>query len=188
MKLKIGIIKLVLALLLAISSNTSAYDSNEDGVTTLTDAITSINEPRLKETIHTLQILVGMNPSSDLYFSRSDSGNIVTDIETGLMWQDSYPRFKTEEGGILYCNDFELDGFNDWRLPAFSELQSFFKDIYTDTSFDLRYWGTFSGCTAAVAIGGYVKTPVGAETYDGEVGDRINFSGGAAARCVRTTP
>ncbi len=188
MKQKIGVIELIFLILLSTSTNISAYDTNADGVDTLSDAIISINELRLKESIHTLQILNGMNPSPNLYFSRSDSGNIVTDLETNLMWQDSYPRFKTEEEGILHCNDFELDGYDDWRLPDFDELQSFFKDIYNDTSFELRYWGTFSGCTAAVAIDGYVKTPVGAERYGGEVGDRIYFSGGAAARCVRTTP
>ncbi len=168
--------------------NISAYDSDTDGITTLADAVISVKEPRLMETIHTLQVLTGMNPSPDVYFSRSTSGNIVTELTTGIMWQDSSPRFKTEAEGILYCNEFVLDGYDDWQLPAFAELQNFFKGVHDDTIFDLRYWRTFSGCTAAVAIGGYVKTPVGAERYGGEVGDRINFTGGAAARCIRVAP
>ena len=134
-----------------------------------------------KETIHTLQVLTGTNPSPDLYFSRSMSGHLVTDLSEELIWQDYSLAFKTEEQGIAYCNDSLLDGYDDWRLPTFQELQIFFKGVDKDTSFDLNFWGTFSYCTASVAFGGYVKTPYGTEVYGGEVGDRINFSGGAAA-------
>lgn len=188
MKLKIHLISLIVIILLGKPFNISAYDSDTDGIATMGDATLSLKESHLKETIHTLQVLTGMSPSPDVYFSRSESGNIVTELTTGIMWQDTSPRFKTESEGIIHCNDFTLDGYDDWQLPTFDELQTFFKGVHEDTSFDLRYWGTFSGCTAAVAIGGYVKTPVGAERYGGEVGDRINFTGGAAARCIRVAP
>lgn len=118
-------------------------------------------------------------------FERSTSGNIVTDTKTNLMWQDASLAFKEEADGILYCDQKSLDGYNDWRLPTLSEIQDFFRRVYADPDFDLNNWGTFSRCTANVAMGGYVKTPVGAETYGGNTGDTINFSGGAAARCVR---
>ena len=118
-------------------------------------------------------------------FERSISGHIVTDTKTHLMWQDYSLRFKDEEGGITYCEQQSLDNYNDWRLPTLSEIQDFFRRVYADPDFDLNHWGTFSGCTANVAIGGYVKTIVGAERYGGSPGDTINFSGGAAARCVR---
>lgn len=118
-------------------------------------------------------------------FERSTTGNIVTDTKTNLMWQDSSLSFKDEAGGISYCDQKSLDGYDDWRLPILSEIQDFFRGVYSDPDFDLNNWGTFSGCTANVAIGGYVKTPVGAERYGGDTGDTINFSGGAGARCVR---
>jgi len=109
----------------------------------------------------------------------------VTDLTTNLMWQDSPLAFKDEAAGITHCDQFSLDGLDDWRLPTFAELQNFFKKVDADQNFDLQHWGTFSGCKASVAIGGYVKTPAGAAQYGGSVGDGINFSGGAAARCVR---
>ncbi len=118
-------------------------------------------------------------------FERSSSGNIVTDNTTQLMWQDSPLAFRDEAGGILYCNEKSFDGYQDWRLPTFSELQDFFKRVSADHEFDLNYWGTFEYCTASVAIGGYVRTPYGAKKNGGETGDSINFRGGAAARCVR---
>jgi uncharacterized protein YkwD len=118
-------------------------------------------------------------------FERSQSGNRVTDLDTGLQWQDTRPGFKTEAEGITYCNDKTIDGLDDWRLPDFDELQTFFRAVDATPAFDLDFWGTTDGCTASVAIGGYVLTPAGADRYNGETGDRINFSGGAAARCVR---
>lgn len=118
-------------------------------------------------------------------FERSSSGHTVTDNITNLMWQDYSLRFKNEADGISYCEQLSLDNYTDWRLPILSEIQDFFRRVYADPNFDLNHWGTFSGCTANVAIGGYVKTIVGAEKYGGSPGDTINFSGGAAARCVR---
>ncbi len=135
-----------------------------------------------------LQVLSGINPSPELYFARSGNGHLVTDLTEGLMWQDYSLAFKTEADGIFYCDTSVLDNYDDWRFPTFQELQTFFKAVNRDTSFDLNHWGTFPGCTASVAIGGYVKTPQGAIVYGGEVGDRIYFGGGAAARCVRAIP
>lgn len=188
--LKFNVISAVFICLLFISpaSHSLAYDTDNDGVDTLADSILALEELRLKESVHTLQVLIGLNPSSELYFARSNSGNIVTDLSTGLMWQDSRPVFGTEAEGIDHCSSFVLDGFDDWKMPTFEELQNFFKDVHQDSSFDLRYWGSFTYCTAAISIGGYVKTPYGAASYGGEVGDQINFSGGAAVRCVRSVP
>jgi hypothetical protein len=119
-------------------------------------------------------------------YTRSSSGNIVTDNVTSLDWQDYYIRFMTSEAdAIAYCEEMSLDGYDDWRFPDFSELQLFFKGVAADQDFDLRYWGSFDRCTASIAVGGYVKTPYGAEVYGGNTGDKINFSGGAAAHCVR---
>jgi hypothetical protein len=175
-------------IILSQASHSLAYDSDNDGVDTLADTILALEEQRLKESVHTLLVLTGQNPSSELYFTRSNSGNIVTDLSTSLMWQDSRPVFGTEADGVAHCSSFGLDGFDDWRMPTFEELQNFFKDVDQDGSFDLRYWGSFTYCTAAISIGGYVKTPYGTDRYGGEVGDQINFSGGAAVRCVRSEP
>ena len=186
--LKFTVIPAAFICLIFISpaSHSLAYDTDNNGVDTLADSILALEEQRLKESVHTLQVLIGLNPTSELYFARSNSGNIVTDLSTGLMWQDSRPVFGNEAEGLESCSSFGLDGFDDWRMPTFEELQNFFKDVDQDSSFDLRYWGSFTYCTAAISIGGYVKTPYGAASYGGEVGDQINFSGGAAVRCVRS--
>jgi hypothetical protein len=50
----------------------------------------------------------------------------VTDCDTGLMWQrDSSPIAPVNYyTGSSYCNDLELGGHDDWRLPTLSEMQS----------------------------------------------------------------
>ena len=118
-------------------------------------------------------------------FSRSASGHLVTDTDTGLTWQDYHNYGEGRGGAVTYCNDFSMDGYNDWRFPTFTELQNFFKGVAADTGFDLNYWGSFAGCTACIANDGYVKTPYGAQQYGGSAGDRIYFSGHAAVYCVR---
>ncbi len=178
----------VLTFILCLTGICFAYDSDGDGRDTLEDAVLAIEQHTLKETIHTLQVLTGMSPPSGLYFTRSVNNHLVTDVSRQLMWQDYSLVFGTQSQGITYCNQSELDGYEDWRLPDFLELQQFFKAVDRDYTFDLNFWGTFPGCTAAVAIGGYARTPHGAEIYGGEVGDQINFSGGAAVRCVRNIP
>ncbi|MGK5093651.1 DUF1566 domain-containing protein [Deltaproteobacteria bacterium TL4] len=47
----------------------------------------------------------------------------VTDNQTGLMWQDNdYTGLHNWNDAISYCDNLNLDGYSDWRLPSLSEL------------------------------------------------------------------
>jgi len=50
---------------------------------------------------------------------------IVVDKNTNLMWQDNidteYVK-KTWEDAKQYCEDLELDGYDDWFLPTVEQL------------------------------------------------------------------
>jgi len=48
----------------------------------------------------------------------------VTDILTGLMWQQETGVFMDWESALNYCETLTLAGYNDWRLPDINELQS----------------------------------------------------------------
>lgn len=55
--------------------------------------------------------------------------DVVTDNLTGLMWQKAPSCIyatdqKTWVDALNYCNDLELGGFTDWRLPNHKELLS----------------------------------------------------------------
>jgi hypothetical protein len=88
-------------------------------------------------------------------FSRNANG-IVTDSRTNLEWQDDYSDNSNSikgaiwQGAIDYCENLNLDGNSDWRLPNLNELTSLVDDtIYsppidslfqnTNTS---RYWSS----------------------------------------------
>jgi len=57
-----------------------------------------------------------------------DNGDgTVTDIETGLMWvrnANSPHRSMNWEDAMKYCEEINLQGFQDWRLPSKSDFLS----------------------------------------------------------------
>lgn len=61
-----------------------------------------------------------INPPS---FINNGDGTI-TDIVTGLMWQQSDSGEMTIENAITYCDNLDLAGFSDWRLPTKQESMS----------------------------------------------------------------
>lgn len=60
-----------------------------------------------------------------LNYTISESGKITTDNNTKLMWERDASRiWMTAVEGEEYCNDLNLDGYDDWRFPLMKELQS----------------------------------------------------------------
>ena len=49
---------------------------------------------------------------------------IVTDTETGLVWQKTYVSGKTWQKALSYCESLTYAGYSDWRLPNKNELAS----------------------------------------------------------------
>lgn len=55
----------------------------------------------------------------------TDNGDgTITDNVTGLMWQQDPGEKMTWEEAVESLNDFELAGYDDWRLPTIKELYS----------------------------------------------------------------
>jgi len=54
-----------------------------------------------------------------------DNGDgTVTDLVTGLMWQQGYNGKMTYSEAVAMADDFELASYADWRLPTIKELYS----------------------------------------------------------------
>ena len=65
------------------------------------------------------------NPSYGRNDFADNGDGTVTDRATGLMWmKDDSGKGMTWEDALAYCENFELAGFSDWRLPNAKELQS----------------------------------------------------------------
>ena len=59
------------------------------------------------------------------FTSTTVQGNvIVTDTETGLIWQKTYVSGKTWQQALSYCESLTYAGYSDWRLPDKNELAS----------------------------------------------------------------
>lgn len=61
----------------------------------------------------------------------------VTDTTTGLMWQKGHqPTLTQWRGNLDYCEDLELAGHTDWRLPNIRELETLIDDTRYNPSID----------------------------------------------------
>ncbi len=79
--------------------------------------------------------------------SYMDNGDgTVSDNCTGLIWQQEAP-FSGPWGDCLeYCENLELTGYSDWRLPNVNELQTLINYSRTGPCIDIEYFpGTSSG-------------------------------------------
>lgn len=82
-----------------------------------------------------------------------NSDGTVTDICTGLMWQqEKEPGDSAWMGALQYCDELEFAGHDDWRLPNVRELQSIvdygrhspsIDPVFSEES--LWYWSSTTG-------------------------------------------
>jgi hypothetical protein len=71
---------------------------------------------------------------------RSENG-MVTDIQTGLIWQVAAPEQRmTWESALEYCSQLRLGGHTDWRLPNIRELRSLSNDQFVSPSLDPTFF------------------------------------------------
>ena len=81
---------------------------------------------------------------SDAAGSYQDNGDgTVTDMFTGLMWQQTVSSNMTWEQALAHCEGLDLGGYTDWRLPSAKELRSL-----ADTS----------RCDPAISVGFFPDT------------------------------
>jgi murein DD-endopeptidase MepM/ murein hydrolase activator NlpD len=67
----------------------------------------------------------------------------VTDTTSGLMWQQGETKAMSWEETLAYCEDMDLGGHQDWRLPAIRELLSLVDDKAGTPSINTSF---FPGC------------------------------------------
>ncbi len=64
----------------------------------------------------------------------------VTDLDTGLTWQQAESTALSWTGALGYAESLSLGGCTDWRLPNIKELQSLNDETLAAPSLDLRFF------------------------------------------------
>ncbi|MDY6989848.1 MAG: DUF1566 domain-containing protein [Thermodesulfobacteriota bacterium] len=73
-----------------------------------------------------------------------DNGDgTVTDTTSGLMWQQTETKAMDWEKALAYCENIDLGGYQDWRLPNIRELLSLVDDNGAAPSINATF---FPGC------------------------------------------
>jgi len=77
-----------------------------------------------------MSIVVGLSCDRDDAASKEDSGvftcdaEVCTDTKSNLMWQNDKENYLSPKEAEAYCDQMNLDGYTDWRLPSISELRT----------------------------------------------------------------
>jgi len=88
------------------------------------------------------------------HFIDKGDGTIL-DTFTGLMWQ-KYPAQDEWEDALSYCDDLDLGGHQDWRLPTLKELDSILdlsrfdpaiNPSYFPNTLSFRFWSSTTHIT-----------------------------------------
>lgn len=113
--------------------------------------------------------------------------NTTRDTQTNLIWQRADDRqFGNLQDATEYCENLELNGQSDWRLPTISELQTIIDLTRSDPAFDTKifvdniyhyYWSS-SGAAFDPDLGWYVHFGNGAVNTEPQTQRN-------AVRCVR---
>ena len=81
-----------------------------------------------------------------LNFNRDNNNLIVTENQTGLMYQDNNETLdvnKTWNEANDYCNNLSLGNYSDWRLPTLHELRQTY-EIGLNSSFNSSFKNTLA--------------------------------------------
>lgn len=57
-------------------------------------------------------------------YIRNHKTDIVVDTSTGLMWTDQEKEVLSWKDALDYCDEYKINGNEDWRMPNYNELNS----------------------------------------------------------------
>jgi len=119
----------------------------------------------------------------------------ISDTVTGLVWQqgdsENDGRVNSWKDALAYCEELNLAGRSDWRLPNIRELQSIVDYSRFDPASDpvfkcpsRSYWSSSTPC----AYAHYSRVAWIVDLYTGEVDIALKSVYHVSARCVRNQP
>ncbi len=126
-------------------------------------------QPYYVRAVHCRETVCFFPPDYSSFIMTDNENGTLTDIRTGLMWQQVWPSeypiespigFDTSttwDKAVEYCNGLSLAGFTDWRLPNIKELASMVQLNASPPSFLPKiqadfYWSSTTGKSTKSAI------------------------------------
>lgn len=125
-------------------------------------------------------------PTPPLHHFTNNYDGTITDLDTGLTWQQSETSAMSWESALQFAENLTLAGRTDWRLPNIKELQSLNDETFANpslsTSYFLgaqpaRYWSSTS-LNNQSASAWWVNFQYGLISYDSKTNSLY-------VRCVR---
>ena len=118
----------------------------------------------------------------------NDNGNgTVNDLGTGLVWQQGEGGRIVWEMALVYCDELQLAGKNDWRLPNYKELQSLVDYRYYSPAVQAAFFPNLDPefYWSSTTFAGQTKNAWFVNFYRGSV-EHGNKSNSFNVRCVRS--
>ncbi len=77
------------------------------------------------------------------HFNNKGDGTVI-DLDGKKMWQSDYTEGKAWRSAMAYCENLDLNGFDNWRLPTIDELETIVDRDKTNPSIDTRLFRSAS--------------------------------------------
>ena len=139
-----------------------------------------------KTTAHYVRCVRGAAIPTGNYVDNGDG--TITDLTTDLMWQKEIPQIlESWADHLSYCQQLNLAGYTDWRLPNIRELESLVVDTLYDPAIDPIFSSYSSEFTSCTSLAYYPHDVFVVSFQNGSVHHRQKQNI-RSARCVRLGP
>ena len=119
----------------------------------------------------------GYNPAfgdTSRYAFKDNGDGTITDLNTGLMWKKEESPDANWEEALKYCEELNLAGHNDWRLPTIKELATILDLSYKDRCW---YHKDFFPDVKTLPLGFYWASTTYGDTFGWGVNFQFGYDG-----------
>ena len=133
-----------------------------------------------------LTLLVAASLSLQADYLRDSSKQIVLDTFSGLVWQDNAIGIKMNwTDAITTCENLELGGYSDWRLPNYNELYQLSDRSRYNPAISPVFVNVTSSVYWSATINASVTSAAWTVNFSGGDDDWYNRADSNYVRCVR---
>ena len=137
----------------------------------------------LKDSLYCVRaVRAGYNPAfgnRGRYVFKDNGDGTIIDLNTGLMWKRGESPDKNWEEALRYCEEMDLAGYSDWRLPNIKELATILDLSFKDNCW---YHKEFFPDVKTAPLGFYWASTTYGDTFGWGVNFQFGYDGYYAAK------